>query len=197
MKNLFRSIAFIFAAFAFVRPAVPAFVNFNVPNGLTPATVATMTDSDMLYIVYPPANTNANFRRISLLGLRTYGAGQTTDSVYRQNDTLTGLTTTVTDSVTCTKASGSGQVTVRMGTATGTSNATAHYLAHLCGDRWQPIAATPIVLAQITDTSTVFYSVKAVLLTSDSLQFTNNATAFKNTGTFAVLNGMTFTYTIR
>lgn len=197
MKNLCYALFLILVAFLVPRAAIPASVAWNTPYNQPAAVQSNIPDSSLIYIMFAPAGQTSDFKRISIYGFKQYLETQSLDSVYRASDTVTGLTATVTDSVTCTKDFASNSVTVRLGAATGTSNATSHYIAHLCGDKWLPINTAIVVLPQITDTSVVFYGVKATVLHSDSLQLSNNATAFKNSGTFAITDGSVFTYPTR
>lgn len=191
MKNAFRFLPLLVLSIFLPAKAVgPVFVNLVPITGLPSATSASLADSNLVYVVTGSALTT--YKKISLYGFKNYLITQSLDSTYRFTDTVTGYSTVVTDSVVCHRAFGSRNVTCRIGTATGTSNATAHRLMHF-PSALAVTTAQLVTLAQITDTSTVFYSVKATIST-DTLTFSNNGTAFKNSGTFAITNGTTFSY---
>lgn len=191
MKNAFRFLPLLVLSIFLPAKAVgPVFVNLVPITGLPSATSASLADSNLVYVV--TGNSLTTYKKISLLGFKNYLIAQSLDSTYRFTDTITGYNATVTDSVVCHRAFGSRNTTCRMGTATGTSNATSHLLLHLPAALRATVPQL-VTLAQITDTSTVFYSVKATIST-DTLTFTNNGTAFKNSGTFAITNGTTFSF---
>jgi hypothetical protein len=186
--------------------AAPSFVQLVPITSLTRMPSGVMPDSTHLYMEYGGTYYNTTLdtllttifnRPISL----TNGGSLTADSLISAKtqtnvgflDSVTGYTATVTDSVYCSR--NWKNVTCYTLGATGTSNATAHLLQHLPA-ALRPKLAQLVTLTQITDTSVVFYGVKATVGTDGVVTLTNNGTAFKNTGTFALTAGTTFSYTL-
>ena len=179
--------------FGLARPVAPTFINLVPITGLTKLTQATLNDTVLLYAI----TANTGYHRVSLDTLQSYLGGKHNypdTATYSFTDSVTGYTTTVTDTLTCTLSG--YNVNCRIGAATGTSNATAHAIQHL------PAAIRPYItqnrtIRQITDTSTVFYNTGLIVDASGVMTLNNNATAFKNTGTFAVTAGTSFSYTLK
>jgi hypothetical protein len=184
MKKFFGLLAL---ALGFLFASPPTFVNLVPITSLSNTTVALSADSMLLYVVR--GNSYGTYAKIRLDTLRSYLNSSSTS--YAFLDTITGYTATVTDSLYCTRAG--KVVSCRCVAATGTSNATAHSIQHL------PAALTPSVaqitnIAQITDTSTVFYGTKITIGTDGTVALTNNGVALKNSGTFAITAGTLFQY---
>lgn len=183
-------------AFSISRPAgPPTFINL-VPITSLGSAYATLSDSTLLYAVTGAANTSYKKIRLDSLRLYTNTKQNFADSATFPAflDTVTGYTTTVTDTLTCSQSG--NNILCRIGAATGTSNATAHVIQHL-PSAIRPYITQNCTIRQITDTSTVFYNTGLIVDANGVMTLNNNATAFKNSGTFAVTAGTMFSYTLK
>jgi len=170
------------------RAVGPIFVNLVPITGLPVA--ATVADSNLFCL--NTASSTAGYKRATAAVLKIY-MGNTNFTVV---DTVSGLTTVVLD--TSYYSTAGNVVNCKMLGATGTSNATAHALVPIAFPAaWKPVTAQLVTLAQITDTSTVFYSVTATVATTGGVTLTNNGTAFKNSGAFTLTTGPAYTYNLQ
>lgn len=194
MKSISRYLSFpililsmILGGFAVQAPQAVGPISVNLVPISSLATASTLADTNFFYVVQ--GSRAASYKKTTGAILKAYIGV----IPYSFTDSVTGCSAVITTAVSCSEAG--YNVICRLGTSTGTSNATTKVIQHL------PAAITPttaqlVTLTEITNNGTVSYQVKATVGTDGTITLTLNGSAFTASGTFTISAGTTFAYTL-